>query len=71
MTMAPVNETASETASETANETVRGAAQKQRAGLPRLLPLVPGLPEDLRTYLARYGRPPYRGGPGMLIGSVV
>jgi NADH:ubiquinone oxidoreductase subunit F (NADH-binding) len=36
-------------------------------GLPRLLPLVPGVPEDLRMHLARYGRPPYRGGPGLLI----
>jgi NADH:ubiquinone oxidoreductase subunit F (NADH-binding) len=36
-------------------------------GLPRLLPLVPGVPEDLRAHLARYGRPPYRGGPGLLI----
>ncbi|HEV2935881.1 MAG TPA: NADH-ubiquinone oxidoreductase-F iron-sulfur binding region domain-containing protein [Streptosporangiaceae bacterium] len=37
------------------------------SALPRLLPLVPGVPEDLRAHLARYGRPPYRGGPGMLI----
>jgi NADH:ubiquinone oxidoreductase subunit F (NADH-binding) len=28
------------------------------AGLPRLLPLVPGAPEDLRAHLARYDRPP-------------
>jgi NADH:ubiquinone oxidoreductase subunit F (NADH-binding) len=27
-------------------------------GLPRLLPLVPGVPEDLRAHLARYDRPP-------------
>ncbi len=40
------------------------------AGLPRLLPPVPGVPEDLRAHLARHGRPPYRGGRGMLIGSV-
>ena len=39
-------------------------------GLPRLLPLVPGVPEDLRAHLARYGRPPYRGGPGLLIHGV-
>jgi NADH:ubiquinone oxidoreductase subunit F (NADH-binding) len=39
-------------------------------GLPRLLPLVPGVPEDLRAHLARYGRPPYRGGPGLLIHAV-
>ena len=63
MTMAPVNETASETANETAN----GASV---SGLPRLLPLVPGVPEDLRAHLARYGRPPYRGGPGHLIQAV-
>ena len=36
-------------------------------GLPRLLPPVPGVPEDLRAHLARYGRPPYRGGAGPLI----
>ena len=36
-------------------------------GLPRLLPPVPGVPEDLRAHLARYGRPPYLGGPGLLI----
>jgi NADH:ubiquinone oxidoreductase subunit F (NADH-binding) len=36
-------------------------------GLPRLLPPVPGVPEDLRAHLARYGRPPYRGGAGLLI----
>ena len=40
------------------------------AGLPRLLPLVPGVPEDLRAHLARYGRPPYRGGRGLLIQDV-
>ena len=28
------------------------------------------MPEDLRTHLARYGRPPYRGGPGHLIQAV-
>jgi len=39
-------------------------------GLPRLLPLVSGVPEDLRAHLARYGRPPYRGGPGLLIHGV-
>jgi NADH:ubiquinone oxidoreductase subunit F (NADH-binding) len=36
-------------------------------GLPRLLPVVPGVPEDLRAHLARYDRPPYRGGAGQLI----
>ena len=40
------------------------------AGLPRLLPRVPGVPEDLRTHLARHGHPPYRGGRGQLIQSV-
>ena len=34
------------------------AAGNHAAGLPRLLPLVPGVPEDLRVHLARYGRPP-------------
>jgi NADH:ubiquinone oxidoreductase subunit F (NADH-binding) len=62
MTMAPANEAASEAAGQ--------AAQKQSAGLPRLLPLVPGVPEDLRGHLARYGRPPYRGGRGHLIQAV-
>jgi NADH:ubiquinone oxidoreductase subunit F (NADH-binding) len=62
MTMAPPNEAASEAAGE--------AAQQQSAGLPRLLPLAPGVPEDLRAHLARYGRPPYRGGRGHLIQAV-
>jgi NADH:ubiquinone oxidoreductase subunit F (NADH-binding) len=48
MTTAPVKETVQETE----------AAGKHTAGLPRLLPLVPGVPEDLRAHLARYGRPP-------------
>jgi NADH:ubiquinone oxidoreductase subunit F (NADH-binding) len=48
MTTAPVRETVQETA----------AARTHAAGLPRLLPLVPGVPEDLRAHLARYGRPP-------------
>jgi NADH:ubiquinone oxidoreductase subunit F (NADH-binding) len=47
-------------------ETPRPAA----AGLPRLLPPVPGVPEDLRGHLARYGRLPYRGRPGLLIEAV-
>ena len=46
---------------------IAGHAQ---AGLPRLLPLVPGVPEDLRTHLSRHGRPPYRDGRGLLIPSV-
>ena len=41
-----------------------------QAGLPRLLPLVPGVPEDLRAHLARYGRPPYQAGRGQLINAV-
>ncbi|MBV9093521.1 MAG: NADH-quinone oxidoreductase subunit I [Streptosporangiaceae bacterium] len=36
-------------------------------GLPRLLPRTP---EDLRAHLARHGRLPYRGHPGLLIGDV-
>jgi NADH:ubiquinone oxidoreductase subunit F (NADH-binding) len=39
------------------------------SGLPRLLPPA-ARPEDLRAHLARYGPPPYRGGPGRLIGAV-
>jgi NADH:ubiquinone oxidoreductase subunit F (NADH-binding) len=62
MTMAPANEAASEAAGE--------AAQEHSAGLPRLLPAVPGVPEDLRAHLARYGRPPYRGGRGHLLQAV-
>jgi NADH:ubiquinone oxidoreductase subunit F (NADH-binding) len=54
VTMAPVNETAPETA----DEATGGAARPYASGLPRLLPLVPGVPEDLRTHLARYGRLP-------------
>ena len=45
------------------------AALNQPAGLPRLLPLVPGVPEDLRTHLARYGRAPL-GDPSRLISAV-
>ena len=41
------------------------AAGNHAAGLPRLLPLVPGVPEDLRSHLARYGRPP-TGNPGLI-----
>jgi NADH:ubiquinone oxidoreductase subunit F (NADH-binding) len=62
VTTAPVNEMV--------DEATGGAARPSASGLPRLLPLVPGVPEDLRTHLARYGRLPYRGGPGLLIGSV-
>jgi NADH:ubiquinone oxidoreductase subunit F (NADH-binding) len=49
---------------------VPGAAGPAPAGLPRLLPPVPGVPEDLRAHLNRHGRPPYRGGRGLLIPSV-
>jgi len=49
---------------------VGGTARQAATGLPRLLPLVPGVPEDLRAHLARYGRPPYRGGTGLLTGTV-
>jgi NADH:ubiquinone oxidoreductase subunit F (NADH-binding) len=52
------------------NEAAGGAARPATSGLPRLLPLVPGVPEDLRAHLARYGRLPYRGGPGLLIHAV-
>ena len=62
MTMAPVNETV--------DAATGGAARPSASGLPRLLPLVPGVPEDLRTHLSRHGRLPYRGGPGLLIGSI-
>ena len=57
MTSAPLKETLQE--KETA------AAGNHAAGLPRLLPLVPGVPEDLRAHLARYGRPP-TGNPGLI-----
>jgi NADH:ubiquinone oxidoreductase subunit F (NADH-binding) len=63
--MAPVNETANETA----DEATGGPARPYASGLPRLLPLVPGVPEDLRTHLARYGRPPL-GQSGRLIQAV-
>jgi NADH:ubiquinone oxidoreductase subunit F (NADH-binding) len=37
-----------------------GGAARQAAGLPRLLPPMPGVAEDLRAHLARNGRPRYR-----------
>jgi NADH:ubiquinone oxidoreductase subunit F (NADH-binding) len=58
MTMAAINEATDE------------AARPAASGLPRLLPLVPGVPEDLRLHLARYGGLPYRGGPGQLIQAI-
>ncbi len=54
MTAAPVQDTVEDTVRDA---TATGKTGKQ-AGLPRLLPLVPGVPEDLRAHLARYGRPP-------------
>jgi NADH:ubiquinone oxidoreductase subunit F (NADH-binding) len=47
------------------NEATGGAARQAASGLPRLLPLVPGVPEDLHAHLARYGRPPM-GHPGLI-----
>ena len=38
-----------------------GGAARQAAGLPRLLPPVPGTSEDLRAHQARHGLPRYRG----------
>ncbi len=70
MTMAPASDTAKGTVNDTANQATGEAAGKHTAGLPRLLPLVPGVPEDVRTHLARYGHPPYQGGPGHLIQGV-
>jgi NADH:ubiquinone oxidoreductase subunit F (NADH-binding) len=58
------------TAGQAADEAPGGAVRPSASGLPRLLPLVPGVPEDLRAHLARYGRPPYRGRPGLLIDAV-
>jgi NADH:ubiquinone oxidoreductase subunit F (NADH-binding) len=52
-----VNQTANETVSEAAYKT-GGARRPSASSLPRLLPPVPGVPEDLRTHLARYGRAP-------------
>ena len=67
MTMAPASDTADTAGA--AEEASGGAARTQTAGLPRLLPLVPGVPEDLRTHLGRYGHPPY-GHRGRLIEAV-
>ena len=66
MTMAQMSGTVTEHVSEVAG----GSGRQAATGLPRLLPLVPGVPEDLRAHLARYGRLPYRGGPGLLIDGV-
>jgi len=58
------------TLTEPSGPAMTATAVRAPAGLPRLLPQVPGVPEDLRAHLARHGRPPYRGGRGLLIGSV-
>src|SRR5215470_20216637 len=52
------------------NEVTGGAARPTPSGLPRLLPLVQGVPEDLRTHLARYGRPPLGHPGGLLVNAV-
>jgi NADH:ubiquinone oxidoreductase subunit F (NADH-binding) len=81
MTAAAINETADwptqpgeptrPAGGDQVGEPTRPAGGDQAAtALPRLLPLVPGVAEDLRAHLARHGRPPYRGGPGMLIHAV-
>jgi NADH:ubiquinone oxidoreductase subunit F (NADH-binding) len=57
MTTAPLTEPVNQAAGE--------AAGNHKAGLPRLLPPVPGVPEDVRAHLARYGRPPM-GNPGLI-----
>jgi len=49
------------------NEPAPGGAARQAAGLPRLLPRVP---ENLQTHLARFGPTPYRGKVGALIADV-
>jgi NADH:ubiquinone oxidoreductase subunit F (NADH-binding) len=69
VTAAPVNDTVNETTNEMANEATGRAGQNQTAELPRLLPQVPGVPEDLRMHLARHGRPPL-GHPGRVIQAV-
>jgi NADH:ubiquinone oxidoreductase subunit F (NADH-binding) len=70
MTMAQISGTADDTTGGTAGDTAGSiAGGRQPAGLPRLLPLVPGVPEDLRAHLARYGRPPL-GHQGQLIEKV-
>ena len=42
-------------------------AARQTAGLPRLLPPVPGAREDLRSHLARFGQLPHNGRGSRLI----
>jgi len=53
---------------ESAPESAPGGAARQAAGLPRLLPALEQ--DDLRGHLDRYGPPPYRGQPGLLIGDI-
>ena len=67
MTMA---QTSDARAGNQARNQARIQTDSQSAGLPRLLPPVPGVPEDLRAHLARYGRPPYGAGRGQLINAV-
>jgi len=71
MTMAQTSDApAGNQAGNQARNQARIQAGSQSAGLPRLLPPVPGVPEDLRAHLARYGRPPYGVGRGQLINAV-
>jgi NADH:ubiquinone oxidoreductase subunit F (NADH-binding) len=50
------------TMTETHGKAMTVTAGHPPAGMPRLLPPVHGVPEDLRAHLARHGRPPYRSG---------
>jgi NADH:ubiquinone oxidoreductase subunit F (NADH-binding) len=52
------------------NEPATDGTARPAASLPRLLPPAYGAPEDLPVHLRRYGRPPYRGGAGLLIHAV-
>jgi NADH:ubiquinone oxidoreductase subunit F (NADH-binding) len=63
MTYATTAPNTARTATEPLFQPPPGAA----SGLPRLLPDRGAVPVDLRTHLGRYGRPPYRGRPKMLI----
>ena len=69
MTAAAINE-AADWPTQPGEPTRPAGGGQAAAALPRLLPLVSGVPEDLRAHLARHGRPAYRGGPGMLIRAV-
>jgi len=59
---APAGKQAGNRAGNQAGDQAGDQAGNQPAGLPRLLPLAPGVPEDLHAHLARYGRPPYQAG---------